>query len=79
MLWTLSWLPGHIYLTAMFSLGFSPLYRQWKGLAGVQRANPTQRVQIIQNTDTKSHGHTQGCTNYHCGNIWFLQAVVQMW
>lgn len=79
MLGTLSGLLGLIYLTAMFSLRFLQLYRQEKGLAGVQRTDPRQRVGIIENTDTKSHDHTQGYTNYHYSITCFLQAVDQMW
>lgn len=75
MLGTLSGLLGLIYLTAIFSLRLLQLYRQEKGLAGVQRTDPRQRVGILQNTDTKSHGHT----NYHYGITCFLQAVDQMW
>lgn len=79
MLGTLNGLPGHIYLTAMFSLGFSPLYKdKGRGWLGSKRTDPTWRVGVIENTDTKSHGHIRA-TNYHCGNACFSQAVVQMW
>lgn len=57
---TLSGLPGHIYLTAMFSLGFSALYREkGRGWQGSKRTDPTWRVRVIENRDTKSHGHIQ--------------------
>lgn len=52
MLGTLSGLPGHIYLTAMFSLGFSPLYKdKGRGWLGSKRTDPTWRVGVIENTE----------------------------
>lgn len=77
MLGTLSGLPGHICLTAMFSLGFSPLFKdKGRGWLGSKRTDPTWRVRVIENTDTKSHGHIWDA---HYDNACFSQAVVQMW
>lgn len=59
MLGTLSGLLGLIYLTAVFRLRFSQLYRQERGWQG-SKGQILDRGLGSYRTDTKSHGHTQG-------------------